>query len=221
MLLLAATGGCGLVSSPGPSPTTRQAQEEPRLATNHGSSSEAPSSAAGWFVVGSGELARIEVEQVLYERRGDPLFYVRLRIENLSDREVGADLRDADLVPYPNQWGGLAQPQRIIIDERRLNLDARRSAIATEAVEGLRAAALVQIPDDQWLEFYRPFNAGGVAEVKTLDPAETPYMFVSFDGLVPIAVSTVAELVATDASLILPVPVVWAQVPEDGWIIPH
>ena len=180
-----------------------------------------PKSDAGWFEAGAGDLAAVEVEKRLFERSGDKNFYLRFRVQNRAAHEIGIDVRDGDLAPYPNQWGGLGQPERLVIDEIRLDLSTRRGAIASKAVAGLHAGALQRLAPGAWLEFYRPFNAGGVADVKVLDKATTPYLFVSCDGAVAAAASTVAEVVETGASLILKLPVAWGVVPADARVIPH
>ena len=73
-----------------------------------------------------------------------------------------------------------------MVNERRLALDDRENDLATKAVEGLHAGALDELRAGQSVEFYRNFNAGGVSAIKGLDDPDANYVFISFDGVVPV-----------------------------------
>lgn len=117
---------------------------------------------AAWQVMASNALAVGAVERVLYERTNDPHFYIHVRITNQSGRPIGADLRDYWQVIYPNQWGLSQDPNRRVIDERRITPVAGKSTLVPEFAGG----RLTRIAPGQSVDYYREFNASSPRPVR-------------------------------------------------------
>lgn len=181
-------------------------------------SAEPPDEAWQEFV--RGELLAVRIERRLYEAAGNPHFLIRVRLINRTNAALGVDLRDGMHVFFPNQWGGLSEPARGIIDEaypEPLPLTDERKA---RLIRDLGAGALSRIPPGAALDYFREFNASGRARI---DAADAPYLFVSVKG----------QLFATDGAraenllppeefdaVILTMPVAWSDVPDDALVVP-
>jgi len=57
-----------------------------------------------WQPLVRSKLAAISVEKVIYEKENNPHFFVQIRIDNLTKRNVYVDLQHYFDVIYPNQW---------------------------------------------------------------------------------------------------------------------
>lgn len=185
---------------------------------------EAAQARGEWQAVAAGELARVEVERALFELSGNDLFYIHVAVRNLTDRAIGVDLQDPASVVYPNQWGGLNQQERQVIDERRIQhqpLDAARRASLLQAHQ---QEGLVTIVPSGSVDFYRAFNAGGRVEAAQ---TVTPFLFVSLDGQLLVSDGSTAETISLewesqsvlDTNLILSTPIAWRQLPANARVI--
>src|SRR5437773_2273462 len=74
---------------------------------------EVPSDA--WHLVSKAELAKVEVERVLYQKDRERDFLIHVRLTNLTDRPIGAALGDHWNVIYPNHVAYQAEPERFDI----------------------------------------------------------------------------------------------------------
>ena len=169
-------------------------------------------------VLGRGELVEVRLERRLYEQAGDPHFLVRVRLTNRTDRAVGVDLRDPLQVFYPNQWGGLDEPARGIIDESYAIPRELTPEVVVRLRADFRAGALATIPARGSITYYREFNASGRADV---DATDAPYLFVSIRGQLFATDGERVENVEPneDDSLYLRTPVAWSNVPAGARVI--
>jgi hypothetical protein len=76
--------------------------------------------AGSWKKVTANDLAEITVEQSLYQKPDSPLFYVRVRIHNKTDKEIGFDATKSSSVFYVNQFVENDEPTRMTVDEMRM-----------------------------------------------------------------------------------------------------
>lgn len=185
-----------------------------------------PADAPAFAVLVRGDLAEVQQADRLYERADSPHFFVRLRIHNLRPTSIAIDLRDDDLVLYPNQWGGLPAPQRTTIDESRevpVDLDEARRA-ALRAAFAATPSPLVHVPAGGDVDLYREFNASGRAEI---DAVTEPWLYVSMAGQLLITDGTQAENLGLDPPAtgapgdagMFTTPVRWGQVPPGARVL--
>ncbi|MFK8003817.1 MAG: hypothetical protein AB8H86_29915 [Polyangiales bacterium] len=156
-------------------------EQAPPVVEPSNAAAEQPALAAtnDFVVLNEGPWLRVSAEQRAYQSERSEHFFVRVRLDNLTDGELGVDLRDRDRALYPNQWGGLMQPHRLIIDERR----AVPIEVTPELESTLRrdfdARALTFIEAHGRAEFYVDFNASAAAELLAV---EEPYLYISMAG---------------------------------------
>jgi len=172
---------------------------------------------SAWAEFGRFDLLDVQIERRHYERTGHPHFFIRVRLLNPTETTVGVDLRDEWRVLYPNQWGGLEQPERMIIDERIAVPKALTPELAAHLRAAFRSGRLATIPAGASIEYFREFNASGRAAV---DATNTPYLFVSIKGQLFATGGARVENVVPDAdSLYLRVPVAWGAVPDGARVV--
>lgn len=181
---------------------------------------------ATFRVLVRGELAEVQQADQLYERAGSTTFFVRMRVHNRTATPLGIDLRNYDLVLYPNQWGGLPSPARLTIDERRVvpaALDATRLA-ALRADFAATPSLLVRIPAGGDVDYYREFNASGRAEV---DAVTEPWLFISMAGQLLVTDGTQGENLGLDPPAtgapgdagMFATPIRWRVVPTGAQVV--
>jgi hypothetical protein len=200
----------------------------PRDIGNRGSASAptAPDDAAAFRPVVRGELAEVEEADHLYERPGSPFFFTRIRITNRAAVAIGVDLREYTQVIFPNQWGGLATPTRLVIDETRLvpvALDALRAS-ALRSAFAASPSPLVRVEPGASVDYYREFNASGRAEV---DAVTEPYVFVSLSGQLLLTDGTRCENLGLDPPATgtlgdagaFATPIRWGVVPAGAHVV--
>jgi hypothetical protein len=166
----------------------------------------------GFTPIASGSIARASVERALYERTGSPHFYVRIRIENLTDRPIGVALGDRRRTIYVNQWGYLSTPHRLDIDETR-----------APPPPGDPAAPRTTIPPHGTLDAYREFNASGRRDVDA-QHGTYPYLFLSMDGVLDVTgeelgLSWIGSRSSVDTDVIIGAPVSWQLIPPGALVI--
>lgn len=130
-------------------------------------------------VLSDGPWLRVSVERAAYESESSSRFFMRVRLENLTEGELGVDLRDRDFSLYPNQWGGLAQPSRFIIDERRAVPIDLTPEMESALGRDFQARSLTFIEAHGRAEYYVDFNASEAAELLAV---EEPYLYISMAG---------------------------------------
>jgi hypothetical protein len=180
---------------------------------------------ADWMMLARGSLVEVSAERALYEQTDRAQFLVHVRVENLTSRPIGVDLRSFDDVFYPNQWGPSRSPHRGAVDERRfLPTGPLDPAGAAEIVAAHRAGAFTNVPARGAVEYYRAFNASqGRASVEAQSTG-MPYVIVVFDGRMNASDGRVGERVDAPIDdqpreLALSTPVRWARVPPGAIVI--
>jgi hypothetical protein len=131
-----------------------------------------------WQRVARGEFADVEVERRLYERPDDDRFFVRVRITNKTDRELGVELGESSVI-YPNQWGVHPVDHRTIIDERRRDFRELSDEQKSQLLRAFGTEALFEIRPKQSITYLRAFEG---ANCRRQSAAETGYLIVSLDG---------------------------------------
>ena len=175
---------------------------------------------SAWAEFVRSELLEVRVERRLYQQSGNPHFLIRVRLTNRTDSALGVDLRDGSRVFHPNQWGGLDEPFRGIIDESYAEPQALTPELSARLIAEHQAKALVSIPAGESIEYFREFNASGRADV---DAVDTPYLFVSIMGQLFVTDGVrVENLLPMEAHAVyLRTPVAWSQVPDSARVIPE
>jgi hypothetical protein len=171
-----------------------------------------------WRLVGSNKLISVSAERVLYEHESKKSFCIHVRITNVSQKDIGVDLRDYWTTLYPNQWGVQDRATRQIIDEEsmiRHEPDAAKKAELTAAFEKKQ---LTVIPAGTSTDYYREFNASGLPAAKAGE-----FLIISLDGQI---LSTDGKGVedfqrknAGDWDLIIKGPLEWRVIPKDGLLV--
>lgn len=170
----------------------------------------------------------VSVERALYEKKGSPHFFVKLRITNLASEAIFVDLSDYWKVIYPNQWGVLLTDHRQVINERRLEFAALDGKRRFEVLDAFRKKQLTIIPTGTSHDYFREFNASERNDVEKQmnNTKDAKWVFVSMDGQLvltdghtveQISCSWEDERVSTD--VILPFPVTWKTIPETAIVI--
>lgn len=157
---------------------------------------------------GETKLVGVGIERTLYEKEGDPHFFIRVRVWNPGERAVEIDLKNGWTVFYPNQWGGLEQPQRFAIDEGILEPQQTPKELTPPLHTIAPGASLV---------YFRKFNASGRADI---DATKSPFLFISIKGQLFVRAGTRIESVLPGADcLYLRTPVTWRKVPEGAIVV--
>jgi hypothetical protein len=151
-----------------------------------------------WHHVVAGKLIGVSVEPVLYERKDDPHFYMRIRLTNRTKKDVFVDLTGYDRVFHPNQWRFHASDERMIINERRIQPGVLTPAQKQDLTDRARNEQLTRIAPGQSVDYFREFNASGRKDVEA-QQKNWKYLIVSIDG----------QLHATDGSACENVNVEW------------
>lgn len=165
-----------------------------------------------WHPLVKNKFVAVHVERCLYEVKGEKRFLMVVRITNLTDVEIGVDLRGKRPGVYPNQWGVQDTKQRLIIDERRAILTASDQ---DQLRADFKAARLTPIPAGKSTIIYTEFNNSGRADV---DGCKGKYLLVSMAGQVVATDGKTVETAscdwangvgATETDVVLPFPVTW------------
>ena len=165
-----------------------------------------------WHSLVKNKFVAVHVERCLYEVKGEKRFLMAVRITNLTDVEIGIDLRGKPQCVYPNQWGVQGTKQRLIIDERRAILTAPDP---DQLRADFKAARLTAIPAGKSTIIYTEFNNSGRADV---DRCKGKYLLVSMDGQVVATDGKTVETAscawtdgigAAETDVVLPFPVMW------------
>jgi hypothetical protein len=177
----------------------------------------------GWTTVASSGHVRVDVERALYETTGTNHFFVRVRVTNTSQAEVGVDLRAYHQVFYPNQWGASPTEHRTVIDETRLVVGPLDTASAAALLADDRAGSFTRIAAGTTLEYFDEFNASSRADVDA-QTGSNPYVIVTMDGQLRLSDGTVAERVlpsGDDGSreVAIHAPIAWKPIPPGARVI--
>lgn len=170
----------------------REALVEPANTATEGS---ALSAGGDFALLSDGPWLRVSVERSAYQSDTSSRFFVRVRLDNLSDGELGVDLRDRERTLYPNQWGGLMQPRRLVIDERRAVPIDVTPEIEASLRRDFEARALTFIAAHGRAEYYVDFNASEAAELLAVDE---PHLYISMAGQLFVTDGTRARSTSLD-----------------------
>jgi hypothetical protein len=169
-----------------------------------------------WHRFAQNRLLAVDIERCLYEVKGEKRFLMAVRLTNLTDTEIGVDLRGKRPGIYPNQWGVYDTMKRGIIDERRLiHTEPDPDKLRGDFKTGL----LTAIPAGKSTIVYTDFNSSGRADV---DGGKGKHFIVSMDGQIPAtdgkAVDTISctwkdKRGTAETDVVLPFPVIWREAP--------
>jgi hypothetical protein len=147
---------------------------------------------------------------------------------NLTDHDIGVDLRKPWTVIYPNQWTVSDYDHRLVIDEERLipdELDEERTANLIADFH----STLTTVNPGQVVDYYREFNGSGPAEIEAAFEAHpSRYLLIVVDGpLFATDGQAVESLYCSDNTdeiscfreMAVLQPVSWAEVPADALIL--
>lgn len=199
------------VANAPPEGAARPAQETPRSGRD-----------PQWASIAKSHQAEVLVERALFERPGEPHFFVHVRIVNETASMLGVDLRSYFDVYYPNQWCTSPIPRRVDINEGRLVPEPLDAVARSKLVADFRAGLLAGIPARGSVDYYRDFNASSRADVEAQSRGYR-YLIVVMDGRLDVADDADVERILPPQNdsvreVVLDVPVRWAQVP-DGAIV--
>jgi hypothetical protein len=161
------------------------------------------------------------VEKVLYQTPQSKHFFIHYQIKNLSQNNLGIYTDAYFGLFYPNQWGVVTQPQRNIIDERRIDPAALKDSMIRFIEDKYKNHQLHLLLPGETLDYYRDFNASHKKHVQ-LQPGE--FMFISTDGQLLMTDGSKTEHAHFDAGsfdqscIFLPYPLVWKKIPTDSKI---
>jgi hypothetical protein len=176
-----------------------------------------------WQPIIRGRLAAIDAEPVLYAESDSGPVLVRIRIRNLSPRELGMVADDYWKVVFPNQWGFLRNPYRTTVDEPELRPSPMGRDDSLRLLEGHRRRTLLMLAPAHAAEYFREF--AGRRPV-TNDPA-LPYLIISLSGRLWVTDGVTAEeltLIGVPPKvrdLVIPAPLSWQRVPARSRVIRH
>jgi RNA polymerase sigma factor (sigma-70 family) len=165
-----------------------------------------------WHPLTKNKFVAVHVERCLYEVKGEKRFLMAVRLTNLTDVEIGVDLRGKQPGVYPNQWGVQDTQQREIIDEGRAVLTAPDQ---DQLRADFKAARLTALPAGKSTITYTEFNSSGRADV---DRCKGKYLIVSMAGQVVATDGKTVETAscawtdgigAAETDVVLPFPVTW------------
>ena len=179
---------------------------------------------ARWRLWKSGQLIAIQTDDQLF-RSTDGDFYVHVRVQNISQEDVGVDLKRPYRLVFPNQWTANETGRRVLVDERRLPWKALTQAQRAGLVEDFQSARLARLGPREVLEYFVRFN--GIGGAAAVDLRQENFLVVSLDGGIwatdgkrtEALGRTEAESTETDRTWPLPVP--WKPLPSNATLAPE
>jgi hypothetical protein len=184
--------------------------------------------ANSWFVVAKGKLAEVAVERALYESAPADPFLIHMRVTNLTDRQLGIDLRDRWSAIYPNLWGYQPRRERGNIDEIRIIHKSLTNKEKAQLKGAFAAGKLTSIPAKQSVDYFQIFNSSSAQDVK--NEAQDKYLMISLGGEQLITDGKTVEQLSLErkygpkpgpdqTSLTIPTPVPWKALPAEARVI--
>ncbi len=170
-------------------------------------------------MIHQGQLVNVSVEKVLYHAKRKENFFLKFKIENLSNRIIGLDLTNYWKVIYPNQWGIYKKPYREIIDEERMIPDTVINEV--QLIDKYNNQRLTFIKPNETIEYYRDWNGSG-EKVELAD--KNSFLIITVDGqLLLTDGKTVAQIRVGDdedkRAIIFKYPITDRYLPEEALII--
>jgi hypothetical protein len=195
-----------------------------------GSSEKSSPQESPWHILSRSPLALASAERALYERKGSPHFFIKVRITNRSADAIGVDLRSYREVIYPNQWGLQPTDGPREINERRLQIAGLDDKRRSEVLDAFRKKLLTAIPAGTSLAYFCEFNAGGRKDVEKqrAEAKDAKFCSVSMDGQLLLTDGHAVEQItcswkngrsSTDTDVVVPFPIAWKAIPETALIV--
>ena len=180
---------------------------------------------SGWHQIFRGRLAKVEVEQSLYERRKDEDCFIAVRITNVADRTVGVDLRRFWNVIYPNSWGFSRTRAPELVDEERIIREPMSQVDKNKLEIDFASNRLTAIMPKASINYFREFTISRNIR-KEIDSAGNKFLIVGLDGALQMTDGqTIEEVIfpANDDSgarwLPVRLPVTWQTVPPNSLVV--
>jgi hypothetical protein len=188
---------------------------------------------AEWHLLGKTDLEVIHVEKALYELRkgGEPQFYVRVLVTNVTERPVGVDLRGNQQweAIYPALWTASEKDRRNAIREMRIVHGGFDKTAFAKLRADFAAARVTIIPPGKSVDYYRT-NRMPIGEPADMKGMKGKYFILSLDGEQRLTDGRTAEqfslewdkkrgLDSSRTDLVIPAPVPWRTIPADGRIV--
>jgi hypothetical protein len=188
---------------------------------------------AKWHLLGRTDLAVIHVEKALYEpqKQGEPQFYVRVLITNLTERPVGVDLlgnHQCEAI-YPALWIACEKDHRNAIREMRIVHSGLDKTACAKLRADFAAARVTIIPPGKSTDYYRT-NGMPIGKPADTEGMKGKYFILSLDGEQRLTDGRTVEQFSlewdktrgldnsrTDLAISTPAP--WRTIPADGRIV--
>ena len=182
-----------------------------------------------WHQVFEGSLAKVEVEQSLYERRKDEDCFIAVRATNVTNRPIGVDLRNFWKVIYPNSLGFSKTPTPELIDEERLIREPMSAAAKLKLMGDYSAKGLVVILPHGSITYFRGFTFGHKRRAE-IDSSVYEYLAIGLDGALQMTDGLTTEEVIFPINdndveparwVVIRLPATWQTVPKDSLVVEH
>jgi hypothetical protein len=181
-----------------------------------------------WKSVASNSLAEVEIEKALYRKGDSPQFFVRGRIHNKTDHEIGFDAGKSSSVFYVNQCIECEIPTRLSVDEMRmmpqaLN-DEQKSYLIAQFKDSAGAQNYVHLAAGKDFDYYVPFM-GPDDPLAQLQKSQNKYAILVVDGHMNITDGTAVDRLergamdVTAGEVAVAIPINWQQIPEGSRVL--
>ena len=180
-----------------------------------------------WYQVFQGRLANVEVARTLYERGKDEDCFIAVRVTNLTDRPVGADLHKFWNVIYPNSWGSSKTPEPELVDEKRRIREPISEEDKARLMFDYLNHRLTTVMPDRSITYFRAFTFGRNLR-KEIDSAGNQYLIIGLDGVLDITDGqTTEEIIFPENDekaerarwVVIRLPATWETVPQDSLVV--
>jgi hypothetical protein len=158
------------------------------------------------------------LERALYERKGDPYFYVYVRAINQTRHSVGIDVRETSGTFFRlDHWGHASEAKSGILSFmkpailEKLDDDRRR-----DILQAYRSHVLTLVPRGQTLNYFVDFSHNTRDE---LGKQPGKFLFLSIRGQTFFSDGTDVWDERADYQDYLDEPVTWKQMPENALVL--
>ena len=174
--------------------------------------------AEDWAQAVEGSRVSLQVEKALFELKGNPNFFIHVRLVNHGKLTMGIDLRNKGLVACPYRWSASDVDHRAETDKFTMG----RKLFDKATIIGLKGAywnkELTLVPPKKSTDYYADFNAGGRKEI---DAMKADFILVSIKGQMQMTDGQTISSVDANYELALNTPVRWETVPRGATVILH
>jgi hypothetical protein len=174
-----------------------------------------------------GQLAKVEVERALYERRKDEDCFIAVRVTNVTNRPVGVDLRRFWNVIYPNSWGFSKTPEPEVVDEKRMIREPISAENKNRLMLDYSDHRLTTIMSHRSTTYLREFTIGHNIR-QEIDSAGNQYLIVGLDGALEITDGQTTEEMIFTANdegagsarwVGIRLPAIWQTVSQNSLVV--